>query len=166
MRTRIEKDFFLVTLSQEETNHLSSRERTLLALEELHRKEEKIPLDFRYDERGKPVFPLSPYYLSVTHTGALHGVAVSLFPIGLDGEHKNEVRPRVAERYFAPEEEGESFAHLWCAKEAVAKLLGEGISALSRICVREKEAFCDEKTYFLRYFSEGDYLLAVAVEQE
>ena len=115
---------------------------------------------------GKPVFPSGEKFLSVTHTGSLYACAFAPFPVGLDGERRNEKREGVAERYFSPEERKMPFARVWCAKEAVSKLDGRGLSILNKIAVFGSEATLEGKKYLLTWKDVGENLLCLAREKE
>jgi 4'-phosphopantetheinyl transferase len=103
------------------------------------------------DHRGRPVLgaPLLGIDVSWSHSGEgllmAHGEGVRL---GVDLERLRP-RPRaleLARRFFAPAEaahlasvggdaRGQAFLSLWCAKEAVLKAHGHGLSfGLDRIC--------------------------------
>lgn len=116
-------------------------------------------------EKGKPYFSSGELYLSVTHSGAFYAVAFASFPIGIDAEKKSEVRERIAEKKFTPEECLLPFSHVWCGKEAVAKLLGEGLGAVGKVTVSENFALFAGKEYALREFTFGDTLLMIAAEK-
>ena len=115
--------------------------------------------------KGKPYFPSGRVHLSVTHTGALFACVFSPRPIGLDAERLDETRPRIAEKKFSLREQSLPFSYVWCGKEAVAKLVGEGISILNRISVGENCAEYDGKVYALREKTVGEYRLIFAVEE-
>ena len=115
-----------------------------------------------YEDGGKPVFLRGQHFLSVTHTGALYAAVFAPFPVGLDGERSGEARPRVAARFFSEEEKALPFARVWTAKEAVAKLVGRGLSAVGAVRVSAGEAFYDGKRYALQYETVGEYLLCLA----
>lgn len=101
-------------------------------------------------EKGKPYFSSGELYLSVTHSGAFYAVAFASFPIGIDAEKKSEVRERIAEKKFTPEERLLPFSHVWCGKEAVAKLLGGGLQLVNKISIKDGYAEYEGKRYTLR----------------
>jgi len=119
-----------------------------------------------YEPSGKPVFARGEHFLSVTHTGTLYGAVFAPFPVGLDGEAVGECRPRVAARYFTEEERSLPFARVWTAKEAVAKLTGEGLSAVRAVRVCGDRAICNGKRYALQYEEAGEWLLCLALPVE
>lgn len=122
--------------------------------------EEVIPVE--YEKSGKPVFAWGDRHLSVTHCGPFFAAVFAPFPIGIDAERRSEIRPRIAEKFFSREERGMSFVRAWTAKEAVAKITGEGIGALHRVRVQEGLAELDGKKYELEHLTLGDYLLTLA----
>ena len=89
-----------------------------------------------HDPAGRPHIP--GLAVSISHTHHLLAVAASYAgPLGVDVEevHPREVRA-LAERWFHPAElawmtdqpdELTAFLHLWTAKEAVGKALGQGL---------------------------------------
>lgn len=115
--------------------------------------------------KGKPYFPSGRVHLSVTHTGNLFAAAFALFPIGIDGERTEESRPHLAEKKFSPEERALPFSYVWCAKEAVSKLVGEGLGMLHRVSVRCGQGEFDGKTYPLKTVTARDYTLVLAAEE-
>ena len=90
----------------------------------------------RHDELGRPQLP--GLWVSISHTPVLIAVAAGQDgPVGVDVEnqHAREVAS-MARRWFTPEEldwmtaqpdELQAFLHLWTAKEAVGKALGQGL---------------------------------------
>ena len=101
----------------------------------------------------------------MTHTGSLFACAFSPRPIGIDAEREDERRPRIAEKKFSPREQSLPFSYVWCGKEAVAKLVGEGIAILDRISVEENRARYGDKVYALREKMLGEYRLMFATEE-
>lgn len=115
--------------------------------------------------KGKPYFPSGRVHLSVTHTGNLFACVFASRPIGVDAERADEKRMRIAEKKFSSEEQALPFSHVWCGKEAVAKLVGDGIALLDRISVSDTRAVYDGKGYLLREEKIGEYLLVIATEE-
>ena len=163
--TKSEDGVFLFLKETEGDAKRASRALLKEALEAFFRetgaKEEKV---FRLPS-GKIVFPSGEKHLSVTHTGSLYACAFAPFPVGLDGEKKDEVRKNVAEKFFSPEERLFPFARIWCAKEAVSKLDGRGLSILQKILVSGNEAAFEGKKYLLTWEEAGEYLLCLAREK-
>lgn len=93
----------------------------------------------RYDEKGKPYFTSA--YVSISHSGSLWACALSDAPCGVDIQRKQNVRfDKLAARYFTDSEaarvlaEGQdAFFEIWTAKEAYAKLTGEGLAKTYRV---------------------------------
>ena len=91
-----------------------------------------------HDKRGKPYFDIDGVYVSISHSNGLCLAAISDTEIGADIEYiqtQNERIPRLAERYFMPDEAAyvhespnEHFYAVWCAKESYIKYTGEGFS--------------------------------------
>lgn len=115
--------------------------------------------------KGKPYFPSGRVHISVTHTGNLFACVFAFHPIGVDAERADEERARIAEKKFSPEERALPFSHVWCGKEAVAKLVGDGIGILDRISVTGARAVYGGKGYLLREKRIGEYLLVIATEE-
>lgn len=126
----------------------------------------ETPDTIRREPGGKPVFDRGEQFLSVTHTGALYAAVFAPFPVGLDGEAIGESRPRVAARCFTEEERKMPFARVWTAKEAVAKLTGEGLSAVRAVRVCGDRAILHGKSYALQYEEAGEWLLCLALPVE
>ncbi len=114
---------------------------------------------------GKPYFPSGNFHLSVTHTKNRYLLAVASFPIGLDAEQEGEERPRVAARFFTEEEKGMPFSQVWTAKEAVSKLLGKGLSAVGKICVKNGKAFYEERAFSLVSFVKDGLRVTLCTEE-
>ncbi len=87
--------------------------------------------------RGKPYFPDSPLYFSISHTSRHVFCALSPVPVGIDAEERDRtVRPALADRILSPAERArldtapdrrEALLRLWVLKEASVKFSGEGI---------------------------------------
>ncbi len=131
-------------------------------LEEMGEGKKKI----EKDERGKPYFSDFPsYHLSLTHSGPFFAACFAPFPIGIDAEKKEVERKGVCERYFSPREREDKFSRIWCAKEAVGKLTGFGLSDALRCRIEGNTALLDGKRYSLFYEEVGDYLVCMATEE-
>ncbi len=85
-----------------------------------------------FDANGKPGFADVPLFFSISHSGDVCAVAVSDRPVGADIERvREQYRPRLIERSLSAAEKAAfdgDFTRLWCRKEAVAKMTGEGIT--------------------------------------
>lgn len=122
--------------------------------------------DVSFDSKGKPYFTdFSGQYLSVTHSADLLLFAFAPFPLGVDAEHKDEKRPKVAQRYFTPEEMEDSFARVWTGRESVGKLTGVGLSDALRVHVSGEEASLDGKKFFLSRLELEEFLVTFATEE-
>ncbi len=98
-------------------------------------------LELHHGEHGKPYLPDHPWlHFSVSHSGGLVAVGVSLDEIGIDIERVRD-RARlgaVTQRFLAqseadgitrlaPGQTTEAFHRVWTAKEAYVKALGTGL---------------------------------------
>lgn len=124
-------------------------------------------LPIERDERGRPhlLAPFHSHDLGWSHSGDALLVALGQSAqVGVDLE-KMRPRPRamiLAERFFHPEElrwlqglpdqaREPAFVRLWCAKEAVLKAHGHGLSfGLDRLCFAEQDgalhlSHCDRR---------------------
>ncbi len=92
----------------------------------------RIPIcTVAFTETGKPFFRDSTIRFSLSHTKGVCAVAVSDRPVGVDIELcKESYPPRLIGKSLAERErlsfDGD-FTRIWCRKEAVAKMTGEGI---------------------------------------
>lgn len=166
MISKIGEEILVVTQRQDSESPLSSAELTEKALGLIARQISIPPIRYEKDVRGKPVVVGGTGFLSVTHTDTLHAVAYAPFPIGIDAEPKEENRERVAHRFFSPEEKTLSFSFVWTAKEAVSKLVGEGISMIARIRVSQDGAEADGRCFHLHCMDCEGILLTLAREKE
>lgn len=125
-----------------------------------------LELKYLYGERGKPYLENYPFYFTISHSAGYVFCAVSDREVGADLQRRmNQVRPKLAERYFSKEENAfleqcaereEWFYRLWCRKEAYGKLTGEGISsALGRNMLSENAVIFEE------YETENNYQITV-----
>ena len=88
-------------------------------------------------ERGKPYFPDSPWYFSISHTKAHAFCVLSDSPIGIDAEETDRninlalaekiLSPAEKVRYNAATDKRRALLTFWVLKEAVAKCSGEGL---------------------------------------
>ncbi len=115
--------------------------------------------------KGKPYFPSGRVHISITHTGNLFVCVFASRPVGADAELVAENRPNIAEKRFSQAERVLPFSHVWCGKEAVAKLVGDGLSIVHRVSVSKNRAEYDGKGYTLREKILGKYLLVIATEE-
>ena len=96
------------------------------------------PFAFRLSPAGKPYLPDAPRF-SLSHSGVHVLCAVSEREVGCDVERIRPVSPKLAERFFCPEEAAEiaaapteearlrSFFRFWTLKESYVKALGTGM---------------------------------------
>ncbi len=123
------------------------------------------PEEIKKDAKGKPYFPSGRFHLSVTHTGNLYVCAIGEKPLGIDAERREETRPRIAAKKFSPAERTLPFSQVWCAKEAVSKLVGDGIKRMMQVKVWRDRAELDGKAYTLKEMFLGEYRLVIATEE-
>ncbi len=120
-----------------------------------------------FSEKGKPGFADIPLFFSLSHSGDVCAAALSDLPVGVDIERcARPVRPGLAERSMTAAEKEAfdgDFIRLWCRKEALAKMTGEGIvgypSDLDTSCRR----FTEQKVSF---GGESYWLTAVCGDRE
>ncbi len=92
-----------------------------------------VPVEYRADDRGKPYFPNTDAYFSLSHSGRLAVCVISDMPVGVDVQKEREVNARLADKYFTEEERGMAcdsggFTRIWARKEAAAKADGAGLA--------------------------------------
>ena len=116
------------------TGHDAGRQ--LLA--DLYRQEtgEDLP-EIRVTDRGKPYFPDSCWYFSISHTPKHAFCVLSRNNIAIDAEEADrKINLRLAEKILSPFEREQfdaaenkqmALLTLWVLKEAAAKLSGEGL---------------------------------------
>ena len=84
-----------------------------------------------FGEHGKPYFPDGGVFFSISHAGDLVAVSVADTPTGVDVERCDRtIRPRLIERCLSEREKQAfdgDFLRLWCRKESIVKLTGEGL---------------------------------------
>ncbi|MBR0087568.1 MAG: 4'-phosphopantetheinyl transferase superfamily protein [Lachnospiraceae bacterium] len=85
-----------------------------------------------FTDNGKPYFEdMTDLYFSLSHSGTVAAAALADVPVGLDVEKIREsYRESLINRCLSPEEKAVydgDFTRVWCRKEALAKLSGEGI---------------------------------------
>lgn len=89
-----------------------------------------------FTDAGKPYFINSSTCCSISHSHDICAVAVSDRPVGVDVEIiKTTYSPHLIERSLTIAEQDDfdgDFIRLWCRKEAVAKMTGEGITGYPR----------------------------------
>ncbi len=95
-------------------------------------------------EHGKPYFTSLPLCFSLTHAGGVSAAAICDKSVGIDLEFVCERKnaDRISARFFTAHEQEEfkcadegsaAFFSIWTKKEALAKLDGRGLSALSSL---------------------------------
>lgn len=108
---------------------------------------------------GKPYFTNSLIHFSISHTQKLCAVAVSNQLVGVDIELQREsYNPHLIERSLCTSEKSlfdGDFTRIWCRKEAVAKMTGEGITQYpehidtTKYVFREELIWYEERRYWL-----------------
>lgn len=116
------------------TGHEAGRE----LLRQLYRAEtgEELP-PIRITEQGKPYFPDSPWYFSISHTPRHAFCALSRKNVGIDAEELDRkvhlklagrvLSPSEKEQFDAAQDKRRAFLIFWVLKEAEAKCSGEGL---------------------------------------
>ena len=83
-------------------------------------------------DTGKPYLLDSSIHISLSHSHGVCAVTVADRPVGVDVEVvKESYNPHVIERSLTDAEKAVydgDFTRIWCRKEAVAKMTGEGIT--------------------------------------
>ena len=105
-----------------------------------------------YHDTGKPYFSQVDLALSISHTKAYVALASAAYLIGIDIEQKDRDATKIINKFALEDEkilcnDKEWHLQLWCAKEAIYKLLGlENLSFKNdiRIIDRQKKK---ETTY-------------------
>lgn len=117
---------------------------------------EPLSLTFRYGEWGKPSLEGTPLCFNLSHSDALALIAVAQGrQVGVDVERQRDIADvdGIAERICTPQERWEldavapserqgAFLAMWTRKEALAKMTGEGIRALSRDASPGRQGDC------------------------
>ena len=94
------------------------------------------PRTVRFGKNGKPYFEGDPLYFSISHSKEICAAAISDRPVGVDAEACRADYPKtLIERCLSEREKAvfaggsdRDFTRLWCRKEAIVKLSGEGIT--------------------------------------
>lgn len=90
------------------------------------------------DASGRPYVDSLPLFISVSHSGSIAVCAVSDRPVGIDVEQIKKRSFKLTDRIFSKDEiayisgSAKRFFEVWTAKEAYAKMTGEGIRAVLR----------------------------------
>lgn len=88
--------------------------------------------DVAFTANGKPYFSESHIFFSISHSHGVCAVAIADKPLGVDVEQiRTNYPPNMIERSLTDAEKAVydgDFTHIWCRKEAVAKMTGEGIT--------------------------------------
>ncbi len=156
-RTKIdnaEEKILALPFGDADIKHLSSMKNSLpslaarlalLSLIQIGTSIDGHDLTIKRDEYGKPHFTSFPLHFSLSHSGELAVAAISDVPLGIDLEmHSERKIDRIAKRFFSDaqrseiksledDEQLERFYLTWTKKEALSKLDGRGISALSSL---------------------------------
>ncbi|MBP3437279.1 MAG: 4'-phosphopantetheinyl transferase superfamily protein [Clostridia bacterium] len=150
-----------------------------LARDLLARELKCAPEDVRfcYEENGKPYLEGNPLYFNLSHCEDLVVCAISKSPIGIDVEQLRDMPPRLAKKFFTPDECLYIFGHepkdadwdgsfspvqrlrffeIWTSKEAYIKCVGQGLDRLRYIDTLSHT--------FERHLLKEDYLVTIYQE--
>ena len=132
------------------------------------------------DARGRPSFLYNgDMDFSISHSQSLSVAALidSLGRVGVDieriDEKKEDTHRRIAKRYFSDEERQRlassptpiEFFKIWTAKEARAKLSGNGLAEIISLDRAEKNEEGNVRHFLLTYKNEK-YILAVCTDKD
>lgn len=91
------------------------------------------PIHVAFTETGKPYFEDSDIYFSISHSKDVCVAAVADRPVGVDVEViKTDYKPHLIDRTLTDREKATfdgNFTRMWCRKEALVKMSGEGIKS-------------------------------------
>lgn len=116
---------------------------------------------FTYGEHGKPCFSGSNVKFSISHCRNAVAAAVSEYEVGLDVMDKRDVSEKLAPRICSSEElkrfdtsqDKQYFlCRLWCEKESLAKLDGNGFANGFKVydtALKGADFFIDRGSYML-----------------
>ena len=125
---------------EELTAHLDSykgavRQASCSAWNLLHRmliRMDRPPYHVSFTETGKPYFKDTEVCFSISHSKDVCAAAIADRQVGLDIEVvKSNYRPHLIERTLSDQEKIKfdgDFTRIWCRKEAVVKMTGDGIA--------------------------------------
>ncbi|NLB62180.1 MAG: 4'-phosphopantetheinyl transferase superfamily protein, partial [Clostridiales bacterium] len=95
-----------------------------------------VPVEYAYNNLGKPCIIDESFYFSLAHSGNIAMCAVSDCDVGLDVETKKEVKLALSKKVFSDfelqnfnlaENKADFLIKTWTAKEAYLKLTGQGL---------------------------------------
>ena len=120
-----------------------------------------------FTDTGKPYFKDTEIYFSISHSKDICAVAIADCPVGVDVEIcRDEYNPLMVDRSLSGNElavfDGD-FTRIWCRKEAVAKMTGEGITGYPDYidtcdpvyCFTENTVVHNDRKYWLVTASEN-----------
>lgn len=103
------------------------------------------PVEYAYNDLGKPYVSDNSFYFSLAHSGNIAMCAVSEFDVGLDVETKKEVRLELSNKVLSKSElkrfelaknKIDFIIEIFTAKEAYLKLTGQGLRfPMKNLCV-------------------------------
>lgn len=121
----------------------------------LLRNQLKINSPILYHSSGRPYFSANELALSISHTKDFIALASAAYPIGIDIEQKDRDATRIINKFAREDEkvlcsthDKEWYLQLWCAKEAIYKLVGiENLSFKDEIHIHTRQK--EEEATFL-----------------
>lgn len=130
-------------------------------------KENNMPdLEVAFTETGKPYFKEAALFFSISHSKDLCAAIISDRPAGIDIECcRDEYSAHLIERSLSKNEKAlfdGDFTRLWCRKEAVAKMTGDGITVYPDIIDTTMYSFIEEQIEYGGH----KYWLAAVTSQE
>ena len=99
-----------------------------------------------YHRNGRPYFSAVEKALSISHSKDYVALALAAFPIGVDIEQRDRDAARIINKFAVEDEKilcthdpNQWYLQLWCAKEAIYKLVGiENLSFKNEIRIRSR----------------------------
>lgn len=102
---------------------------------------ENRELQFIEDKNGKPRLAENEIFFNLSHTFGAFVFCFGREEVGIDIEKEREISEKIKDKFYSSDEKEQEPLLVWTKKEAITKLSGEGIKALSKADTQSSDIF-------------------------
>lgn len=127
---------------------------------------QKLPIEYRYTNSGKPELCSSRFYISISHCGNYAAASLSDQPHGIDLEQFSRAQQIKRVLRLPDNTTNQSAVQQWCARESFVKMIGKGIRPHQDFQQVPARIGSDNATAYLQYRQHVDTVLCAVTQSK